>query len=255
MSLIASSNTPCVLGYVTISAARLAECSAAFALRSATSMLPFASVFTTTTCMPAITALAGLVPCADCGIRQTVRCVSPRDSWYARITSSPVYSPCEPAFGCSETAGNPVISASAASSAAEHRRVSLCLFARRERMDAAELGPRHREHLRRRVELHRAAAERDHRVRERQVARLERAHVAQHLGFRMVRAEHRMRAERARAREALVVAVVHVLRERVVIERGRRPAVEHRQQVVDVGDRRESRRARRRCRRPRSSAG
>ena len=38
----------------------------------------FASVFTTTTFIPAITALAGLVPCADCGVRHTSRCFSPR---------------------------------------------------------------------------------------------------------------------------------------------------------------------------------
>ena len=35
---------------------------------------------TTTTCMPAICADAGLVPCADAGIRQTLRCASPRDA-------------------------------------------------------------------------------------------------------------------------------------------------------------------------------
>jgi hypothetical protein len=78
-------------------------------------MFPLASVFVTTTVIPAMTALAGLVPCADCGMRQTVRCVSPRDRWYAAIVSSPAYSPCEPAFGCSDTAWKPVISASAAS--------------------------------------------------------------------------------------------------------------------------------------------
>ena len=42
---------------------------------------PGASLFTGTTCMPAITALAGLVPWADCGIRQMVRWVSPRAWW------------------------------------------------------------------------------------------------------------------------------------------------------------------------------
>ena len=41
-------------------------------------MLPFSSHFTTTTFMPAITALAGLVPCAEVGIRQTLRSLSPR---------------------------------------------------------------------------------------------------------------------------------------------------------------------------------
>ena len=33
--------------------------------------------------MPASAALAGLVPCADCGISATVRCSCPRDAWYA----------------------------------------------------------------------------------------------------------------------------------------------------------------------------
>ena len=45
------------------------------------SMLPLVSVPTTTTFMPAITALAAFVPCADAGIRHTVRCSSPRDRW------------------------------------------------------------------------------------------------------------------------------------------------------------------------------
>jgi hypothetical protein len=44
-------------------------------------MLPLGSVFTTTTFMPAITALAGFVPCADCGMRQMFRCASPREWW------------------------------------------------------------------------------------------------------------------------------------------------------------------------------
>ena len=52
----------------------------------------------------AITADAALVPCAEDGIRQMLRWPSPRDSWYALITSRPAYSPCEPAFGCSDTA-------------------------------------------------------------------------------------------------------------------------------------------------------
>ena len=39
--------------------------------------------------MPAMTALAGFVPCAESGMRQTVRCASPRLSWYARMTSRP----------------------------------------------------------------------------------------------------------------------------------------------------------------------
>ena len=53
-------------------AARL--CSSAFASRSATSMLPSFVLATTTTRMPAMTALAGLVPCADAGMSTTSRC-------------------------------------------------------------------------------------------------------------------------------------------------------------------------------------
>jgi len=43
-------------------AASVSACAAALARRSATSMLPLASQATTTTFMPAMTALAGLVP-------------------------------------------------------------------------------------------------------------------------------------------------------------------------------------------------
>ena len=43
--------------------------------------------------VPAMTALAGFVPCADAGMRQTFLCCSPRSSWYAQIVSRPVYSP------------------------------------------------------------------------------------------------------------------------------------------------------------------
>ena len=87
-------------------------CSAARASRSARSIEPLASTLTTTTHIPAITALAGLVPCAEDGIRHTSRWPSPRSSWYARITSNPAYSPWAPELGWSETAGNPLISAS-----------------------------------------------------------------------------------------------------------------------------------------------
>ena len=75
--------------------------------------MPSASQATTTTDMPAITALAALVPCADDGMRHTVRPVSPLARWYARMASSPASSPCDPALGCSDTASYPVISHSA----------------------------------------------------------------------------------------------------------------------------------------------
>ena len=59
---------------------------------------------TTTTFMPAITADAALVPCAEEGIRQTVRCSSPLARWYPRMASSPASSPWLPALGWIDTA-------------------------------------------------------------------------------------------------------------------------------------------------------
>ena len=58
----------------------VARARAAFARRSSTSTLPCASHATTTTCMPAITALAGLVPCADAGMSTTSRCAVAADA-------------------------------------------------------------------------------------------------------------------------------------------------------------------------------
>src|ERR1017187_8874187 len=80
-------------------AARSREWTVALAFRSATSMFPWESHSTGTTLKPHMTALAGLVPWALVGIRHTLRRPSPRDSWYARTTSSPAYSPWEPAKG------------------------------------------------------------------------------------------------------------------------------------------------------------
>ena len=86
------------------------------------------------------------------------------------MTSRPAYSPCEPALGWSETAAKPVISASHFSRSAEEALVALRLVGGREGMHAAELRPGDRDHLAGRVELHRAGAERDHGVREREIA-------------------------------------------------------------------------------------
>ena len=63
-----------------------------------------ASVPTTTTLRPAMTADAALVPCALAGMRHTRRLVSPLAWWYAWIASNPASSPCDPALGCRETA-------------------------------------------------------------------------------------------------------------------------------------------------------
>ena len=64
------------------------------------STLPLASQAVTTTDSPAICALAGLVPWALAGIRQTLRLACPLAAWKARIASSPAYSPWLPALGC-----------------------------------------------------------------------------------------------------------------------------------------------------------
>ena len=72
-----SSNSPYVEGYVIIVHPSVSLYCAALRLKSATSMYPFASHFTTTTSNPAIVQLAGFVPCADCGTRHTLRCPCP----------------------------------------------------------------------------------------------------------------------------------------------------------------------------------
>ena len=74
MPVMASSKTPWVEGYVTISAARRSPACAILACKSSKSTLPCASDFTTTTSIPTILAEAGFVPCADEGIRQISRC-------------------------------------------------------------------------------------------------------------------------------------------------------------------------------------
>ena len=63
-------------------------------------------------------------------------------------------------------------------------------------MDVRELGPGDRDHLARRVQLHRARAERDHRAVEGEVLVGEAAQVAQHRGLAVVAVEDRVREER-----------------------------------------------------------
>ena len=48
---------------------------------------------------PATAALAGFVPWAETGIKQTLRLLSPRLAWYPLIASKPVYSPLAPLLG------------------------------------------------------------------------------------------------------------------------------------------------------------
>ena len=73
-----------------------------------------------------------------------------------------------------------------------HRAVASRLVVRRKGMQPGKLRPRDREHLGGRVQLHRAGAERDHRMAEREVARLEPPQVAQHLGLAVMGVEDRM---------------------------------------------------------------
>ena len=81
--------------------------------------------------------------------------------------------------------------------------IALQLLGRREGMDVRELGPGDRDHLAGRVELHGAAAQRDHAAVEREVLVRQAADVAQHRGLALVGVEHRMRQEGARAAQFL----------------------------------------------------
>merc|ERR1719486_1453933 len=108
-SVMVSSKTPYVDGYVTMIADKLSLCFSALALKSSRSMLPSSSDLTMTHLRPAITAEAGFVPWADTGMRQTFRWPSPMDCWYARIARRPAYSPEAPLLGWTETASKPVI--------------------------------------------------------------------------------------------------------------------------------------------------
>ena len=78
---------------------------------------------------------------------------------------------------------------------AEKPLVTAGLGGRGKRMQARELGPRHREHLAGRIQFHGARTERDHRVAERKILRLEPADIAQHLVLGVVAVERRMRQE------------------------------------------------------------
>src|SRR5438128_3053046 len=75
-------------------------------------------------------------------------------------------------------------------------------------MNFCETRPRNRHHLSSRVQLHRARAEWNHGVYEREVPRLKLVHVAEHFCLRVVLVEYRMRQERSRPVAALVVTRV-----------------------------------------------
>ena len=75
---------------------------------------------------------------------------------------------------------------------ADHRQRAAHLLGRREGMQRGEARPRHRQQLGGGIELHRARAERDHRVHQREVAVLEALQIPHHLGLGVVAVEHRM---------------------------------------------------------------
>ena len=165
--------------------------------RSSTSTSPLASQATTTTSMPTICAEAGLVPCAEEGIRQTLRCGSPRAAMIGADREQPGIFALRAGIRLQR---DRVIAGDVAQplfQPREHRVIAARLIGRRERMQAAELRPGQRDHFGGRVELHGAGAERDHGAVERQVAVDELAHVAQQLGLGAVRVEHRMGEEGA----------------------------------------------------------
>ena len=82
---------------------------------------------------------------------------------------------------------------------ADDLRVALRLVQRRERMDAREVLPRHRQHLARGVQLHRAGAQWNHRRIEPDVLPLEAADIPHHLRLGTMRIENRVCHERGRA--------------------------------------------------------
>lgn len=85
----------------------------------------------------------------------------------------------------------------------DEREVALRLVGGREGVQLTELGPGDRLHLRRRVELHRAGAQRDHAAVERVVTVGQLAQVAQHRGLGAVRVEHGVRQVVVATQEAL----------------------------------------------------
>ena len=86
--------------------------------------------------------------------------------------------------------------------ALDQRGVALGLVHGCERVDVGEPREGHRDHLRRRVQLHGAGAERDHAAVQRDVPVFQPLHVAQHLVLGVIRAEHRLRQHRGSAHEA-----------------------------------------------------
>ena len=112
MARMSSSNSPKVLGLVSMIPA---TSSSSTARNASTSTQPRASLGTVTTSNPARVTEAGLVPWAESGMTTLCR-VSPLAPCQARMSRRPVSSPAAPAAGCKVAAAIPVISHSAASS-------------------------------------------------------------------------------------------------------------------------------------------
>ena len=171
-------------------AARSSACSSALPRRSSRSTLPPSSQATTTTFIPAITALAALVPCADGDQADVAPGVAP-----VAVVGADRQQPGElalrPGVRLQRHGVVPGDLGQPALEVPDHREVPGGLVERRERVHGGELRPGDRLHLGGGVELHRAGAERDHRAVEGEVPVGQPAQVAQHRGLVTVRGEDR----------------------------------------------------------------
>ncbi len=154
-----------------------------------------ASQATATTFMPAITADAGFVPWAETGIRQTSRSCSPRVAMVRPDHHQPGILALRTGVRLERAGGEAGDLASHVSSVRKSAVIALGLIAGANGWRAPTSGQVTRHHLARGVQLHRAGAERDHRRRERQVARLQPLDVAEHLVLGVVAVEDRVGQE------------------------------------------------------------
>ncbi len=116
--------------------------------------------------------------------------------------------------------------------------VALQLVGGCERMHLREFRPGDRDHLARGVQLHGAAAQRDHAAVEREVLVGQLADVAQHARLGMVGVEHRVREEGARAKQFGGDQRVHAACEILDAGQGLPVGGEDRPEQFDVGPRR-----------------